>query len=477
YGSHSDFQQTNTTWQLLPEGVQAFAEPSRRRMVLHFSGSNPDFSHTAIHELVHIFEFDIIYGNLLRSVFSRNLLYPVPLWFAEGIAEYYSIGGMDDECEMFMRDGIVFDYLPYDLAYAGGYMNYKAGQSAIDYISRTYGTEKVRELMDQMRYQRSLEIVLESTIGLTTSELTRDWKKDLRKRYWPVYADKKEPEYYARKITDHVKKHHYMNSKPAFSPDGEFLVYYSDKEGLESIFLMNALTGEVKENLLTGSKSGEFEYIRTMKSSLTWDPEGERIAFVAKSDGRDKLFIMAVPGGRIEKKIELPLDFFFNPAWSPDGTRIALVGTVRGQTDIYTYDISREALLRITDDIEDEKYPAWFPDSRRIAYTRYPQVAAQPGFVTEEDGVARLQEIDFTSTENLLEVTGDIWSIDLDSGIKSVLISTPGNDESPVITNSGEEIIFTSDETGASNLYRGSLAVKSYYRFTDILGGIFNPSY
>ena len=144
YGSHSDFQQTNITWELIPEGVQAFAEPLRRRMVLHFPGSNVDYIHTTVHELVHIFSFDIIYSRLLKSVFSRTMLFQIPLWFMEGLAEYYS-AGYDDEVEMFMRDATVFDYLM-NLNETGGYMTYKAGQAALFYINETYGPGKVLEI-------------------------------------------------------------------------------------------------------------------------------------------------------------------------------------------------------------------------------------------------------------------------------------------------------------------------------------------
>ncbi len=476
YGTHSDFQQTNTTWALLPEGVQAFAEPNRRRMVLHFGGSNIDFSHTVIHELVHIFQFDIIYGNLLGSALSRTFLFRIPLWFAEGMAEYYSTGGLDDECVMFMRDATVFDYLPYNLDYAGGYMNYKAGQSAIAYINDMYGQGKVIELMDQLRYQRSMAKALETTIGISAEELTRKWKKTLRKEYWPVYADKKEPEDIGRQVTDHIKKHHYMNSKPVFSPDGEYIVYYSDRNGLASIYLMDSITGKKKKKLLVGSTSSQFEYIRTRLSSLTWNPEGTAIAFVAKSDGSEKLFIMEIPGGRIIDEITLPVDFFFNPAWSPDGKRIANVGTVKGQTDLYIYNLEKERLLQVTDDKDDEKFPAWFPDGRRIAYTRYPHLIVQALFSIDSTGVERISNIDFRDKGNLFSVTGNIWSIDIDSGEKKLLFSTPGNDESPLIISGGEEILFTSDETGISNLYRGSLKIGSYHRFTDVLGGLFNPS-
>ena len=118
YGSHSAFQQTNVTWSLIPEGVQAFAEPMRKRMVLHFPGSNKDYVHTVVHELVHIFTFDMVYGSLLQSIFSRNFLFQIPLWFAEGTAEYYSVG-YDGTAEMFMRDATVYDYLV-DLDRAGG---------------------------------------------------------------------------------------------------------------------------------------------------------------------------------------------------------------------------------------------------------------------------------------------------------------------------------------------------------------------
>jgi Tol biopolymer transport system component len=456
--------------------VQAFAEPTRKRMVLHFSGSNEDFAHTAIHELVHMFEFDIIYGSLLRSAFAQGALFNIPLWFAEGISEYYSVGGMDATARMFMRDATVFDYLPYDLDYAAGYMNYKAGQSAINYINETYGPQKVVEIMDQLRYQRSLESALSTTLGISTSELSKEWKKELRRKYWPTYADKHEPEEYARRLTDHVKEHSYQNTKPEFSPDGQYLIFYSDKDGLDGIFLMNAITGRIEKKMIGGALSEKFESIRSMKSSLTWAPDGKSIAFVAKSDGRDRLFVLSVPEAKILDEIDLPVDFFFSPAISPDGKMVAVVGTKLGKTDLYVYDMETKTTRQVTDDMNDESDPAWFPYGGRLAYSRNPLVAVQPVFEPDSAGVDRLAGVDLRLDNNVLQVETDIWAVDLDTGEKELLIATPGNDRSPIIINGGEEIIFTSDETDVSNLYRGNLINGAYYRFTDVLGGIFTPS-
>ncbi len=476
YGSHSDFQQTNVTWSLIPEGVQAFAEPTHKRIVLHYSGSNNSFTHTAIHELTHIFEFDIIYGSLLKSVFSRTMLFGVPLWFMEGISEYYSIG-YDREAEMFMRDATVFGYLPYSLDYARGYMVYKAGQSVLEYINRIYGPEKVIEIMDNTGYMRSLERALKTSIGISTEELTRKWKKDLRRRYWGLYADRKEPEAYGRRLTDHIKGHHYMNTKPVFSPDGEAIVFYSDRKGLDGIYLINAITGEIEKHLITGSMSVEFESIRSMKSSLTFSPDGSMITFVAKSDGRDRLFILDVEDGDTRRKIDLPLDFFYSPAWSPGGNRIAMVGCVKGQTDLFIYNMENGRVKQITDNVDNESDPAWFPDGSEILYSRSPMTMKEPVFRTDSAGVERLAGIDFQSLDNVRYTEGDIWSVNAVTGEQRECIATSGNDSSPLVISGGKEIIFTSDESGITNLYRGSLEMGSYYRFTDVLGGLFEPDY
>jgi Tol biopolymer transport system component len=474
YGSQSDFQQTNVTWSLLPEGVLGFSEPTRRRIVIYFGGSSSGYANTAVHELVHIFTFDIVYGNLLKSVFSRSRLFPVPLWFAEGLAEYYSVG-WEASGDMFMRDAAVFDYLP-DLEYAGGYMAYKAGQAGIRYINETYGPGKVVEILEGLR-GGSLGSAIQNSLGITHAELSRDWKKSIRKRYWPLYADKKEPEAYGRRLTDHVKGHHYMNTKPAFSPDGEHLVYFSDRKGLDGIYLMNALTGKVVKRLVTGMMTSRFESIRSMNSSLTYSPAGDRIAFVAKSRGFDRLFIATIPRGRVVAELPLPLDFFHSPAWSPDGETIALVGVTRGQVDLYLYRIATAELARITDDAADESAPAWFPDGTRIAYARSTAPTIQPSFAADSAGVVRLADVDFAAAASIDSVDSDIWSVDWRTGEQRLLIRTPGEDGNPSILPGGEELLFTSDEIGSSNLYRGSVETGNYYRFTDVLGGVFSFSY
>ena len=76
YKTHPEFQQTNITLQEIPEAVGAFAEPLQSRMVLPIDGP-PDKTYKLIlHELTHIFEYDILFNNQLGRTFRAN----PPLW-------------------------------------------------------------------------------------------------------------------------------------------------------------------------------------------------------------------------------------------------------------------------------------------------------------------------------------------------------------------------------------------------------------
>ncbi|MBI5267903.1 MAG: biopolymer transporter Tol, partial [candidate division Zixibacteria bacterium] len=111
YNSQNDFQQTNITTELLPEGVGGFTEAFKNRIVLPFTGSYEDFRHVLHHELTHAVVYDMLFGNSFASLLSRQRLFNLPLWFAEGYAEYSSRHGWDYWSDMFVRDATINEYL------------------------------------------------------------------------------------------------------------------------------------------------------------------------------------------------------------------------------------------------------------------------------------------------------------------------------------------------------------------------------
>ena len=104
YGSHNDFAQTNVTPELVDAGTGGFTEALRNRVVIPFTGSYEELRHVLVHELTHATMFDLLYGGSAASLIARQSFFSLPLWFAEGSAEYFSLG-LEANAEMFLRDG------------------------------------------------------------------------------------------------------------------------------------------------------------------------------------------------------------------------------------------------------------------------------------------------------------------------------------------------------------------------------------
>jgi WD40 repeat protein len=475
YAAHNDFLETNIAETLLPEGVQAFAEPSRKRIVVPFTGSYQAFAHTAIHELSHVFTFQIVYNRLLDNVFSQNYLFPMPLWIAEGVAEYLAVG-WDAESDMFIRDAVIHDYL-LDLDYAGGFMVYKSGQSALNYVEDTYGKEKVRELLYALGSTRSGDVALERTLGLDVREFSARWKKALRKHYWPMYGEKTSVEDLGRRLTDHQKDHAYYNTKAVMSPDGDKIAYFSDRDGFMSIFIMSTVDNKIIKKLVGGHRSSHFESLHFFTSSMSFSPDGKHLAFVAKSKGRDLLYVIDANNGKIRKTIRVECDEAKSPAWSPKGDEICVSANFGGQTDLVIVDIETGKTRRLTEDAADQLNPRYFPDGKRIVYTHFPELTAVPvPRATTAEGKKELSEMDFLSYGNVLrEANFDVYQIDVESGASRPLIATAGDDDGAVVFDGGRKMIFVSDVAGISNLYLADLEKGTHYRITDVLSGVFHP--
>ncbi|HEY6626990.1 MAG TPA: hypothetical protein VIZ21_08540, partial [Ignavibacteriaceae bacterium] len=107
YNTTIDFQQTNITPGLIPEGVGGFFEFLKGRVVLPSNGSLKDFRHVIRHEIVHVFMTNKVYRILKDHRIPTNKM--PPLWFVEGLAEFYSTD-WDDQAEMLLRDAVLNNY-------------------------------------------------------------------------------------------------------------------------------------------------------------------------------------------------------------------------------------------------------------------------------------------------------------------------------------------------------------------------------
>ena len=126
-----------------------------------------------------------------------------------------------------------------------------------------------------------------------------------------------------------------------------------------------------------------------------------------------------------------------SPAWSPDGRQIAYVSFEARRSEIYVQDLRTGTRKRVSARPGVNGAPAWSPDGRKLAVS-----------LSRQDG-------------NL-----DIYTLDIGSQLLTRLTSGSAIDTEPVWSLDGRQIYFTSDSTGAPQVYRVAAEGGSAQRVT-----------
>ncbi|HEX9637859.1 MAG TPA: hypothetical protein VGB99_10005 [Acidobacteriota bacterium] len=457
YQTHSEFEQTNIFPAFIIEGIAAFAEPYRNRMVLPIDDP-PDELQTLIeHELTHIFQYNLLYRTLVGA--------QAPPWVWEGHANFIS----EDWTSMdraLVRDAVLNNQLPTleqlsnVYAYPNVVLGYNLGASVFDFMAERYGKKSVSRFFFNLNRAPLLEGgdgksqgAIEKTFKLKPEKFTRDWHDYLEDIY--KLRDQDQMEDPDDAYGEEIKPPEPFESVLAFapSPSGELLAALSyNKNDYESdLILISARDGRLLRNLTEGY-TNDWEYLHIDGKffdgrSLTWDPSGDRIALFARAEKRRKLLIIHVISGALEREIPMELEQVTAPAWSPDGSTIAFRAINQGQSDIFLLDLASGATTNLTQDDVYEETPLWSPDGQYLTYT---------GKVNLYD---KLFQIEVARPQNRIQLTfGD------------------SNDRSPSYSSDGGKILFSSDRGGIFNVFSLDLTSGDLRRLTAVTTANLSPA-
>jgi hypothetical protein len=376
YASATDFQQTNVIPGDIGEGTGGVTEGVRRRIVLPFAATLADTDHVIGHELVHAFQYDIGTG-IARQAGGRQQgmsggVERLPLWFIEGMAEYYSIGTRSPLTAMWLRDAVAREKLPSirDLENPE-YFPYRWGHALWAYIAGRWGDDAVWRLLRMGIELSDPDKAFQAVLGVNEKQLSSDWQASLRSTYDPLLRDRIPPQRVARALTGGKGLGEDLNVSPALSHDGRRIAYLSSRSLFSiDLYVADAQTGQQIRQLTSTATDPHYNSLEFIESAGSWDPTNQRLAIAAVADGRPVIAVYDVDTGRRERDIALPgIDGASTPAWSPDGRTIALVGMAQGLSDLYLLDVQSGTLTRLTSDPYSDLQPAWSPDGTRLAFS------------------------------------------------------------------------------------------------------------
>lgn len=454
YSSGPQFQQTTVIPGTMGEGTGGVTESFKRRIILPYGPSLSETDHVIGHELVHAFQYDIMAQGHSDNQRGNQDSLRIPLWFIEGMAEYLSIGPVDPNTAMWMRDTVRRKDLPQLSKLENQkYFPYRYGHAVWSYITGRLGDEVVGKMMKNVGRQGSYESVLEVSLGAKLKQISLDWHKAMQDAYTPLYDKTQMPDKAGKPLVLGSEENVY-NISPALSPDGKEMIFLSTRDLFSiDLYLADAVTGKIKRKIISTAVDPHFESLQFIRSAGSWDAKGEMFVFGAVAKGRPLLTIINVPKNRIEREIPFPeLGEILSPCWSPDGNSIAFSALSGGVSDIFIYDIKTSTVRQMTRDSFGDLEPVWSPDGAKIA------------FVTER----------FSTNLGWMDIGNyEIALLDpATAQIEKVLAFPSGKNINPQWSPDSKSLYFISDQSGKSDLYRIELGTGKIREVTNLYTGI-----
>jgi dipeptidyl aminopeptidase/acylaminoacyl peptidase len=259
------------------------------------------------------------------------------------------------------------------------------------------------------------------------------------------------------------------SGNPTWSPDSQWVAYrgrVGDKAGLSIAHPDGSGARFLAE------MSGTNSPLPTTGKTVTWSPDGKRIAFVSSVPGpetadatgdpivitrylykpdaaegltrfndnrRLHLFVVDVASGRIEQLTD-GTHYEHSIDWSPNGEEIAFVSNREPNEDqffnydLFTLKVADKSIRRLTSTENAEYRPRWSPDGKTLAYQ-----ATKRGL---------------TDLETTMEDT-HVWTIGADgTNRREIGRGIDNRQGAPEWSADGRAVLFTVQERGSAHLYR-----------------------
>jgi hypothetical protein len=361
----------------ISEGVQGITSTEEATMAIPYWGHAKVFEHISKHEMTHQFQTQKV-AKLVGDNGNPEVGFAAfPLWFMEGMAEFYSYGGVDAETRQYVRDLLFYpnkkdDYeIPKFLD--TGPMNfvgvYKLGQVKNAFLDSEFGRGTIQLVMRKtLRKKKDEDKAGFEPAILRVTKL----KKEALEKRWRDYLDrtyKPEGERLSQSLDQYEELKEPGDTIDSFavSPDGGAVITRTldPMTGVTSLELFDLKDGWSRHRLAEDQEPG------TMSLSFMENPilavTDERIAYVVGTTSGPEVELRSLARDddgkvRIGSPARAELHRFgfiqaHSPTFSPDGRRFAFVGlTLQGWDNVYVMDFADGRLVGKPRALTDDHY-------------------------------------------------------------------------------------------------------------------------
>ncbi len=414
---------------------------------------------TVLHKSLAIIEGTAIYGEMIRTGHSR----------ANDPRESMMMRQRVLDNDIFPLDQLLYQYQRTD--WPPPYMmTHNVGPWLVRYISETYGTEAMLDILDRLAADplHLLYFTL-NAFGIFSLPISANWGSVL---------------------------------KPAIGVSGqEFHQGFSDWLNLQFEEQINQIQTEGV------TESQKISPLTHWVNKPAWSPTGEWIVFLQTDDIRTTQLRLIRSDGSEDHSVvttgsngtvRSPLAFSAKPAWAPDGESFIYVyNDFRGEenfTNVFEYNLQMGKSKRLTEGVL--AYNAIYtPDGQSIVFAANEEPDESPNLFRldlETNETSLIKEMpehllldSWTVSPDGTQLTLSIWALGgyqdlymmpIEGGELTPITQDLASDFNPTWTSDGEYVLYSSDGDGVNNIYAYRPSDNSFFKVTNVISGAYHPT-
>ena len=363
YPSGGELAQSNSGISYSDAQEAADENRAKFRIEIAYQNDYPSYRTQLLRQLAHVYIHDILYGGSIKDALQNSILLSVPEWFTSGLAAYvangetaamsqymYQVVGANKVRKPVLARGLEAEYL---------------GQSIWSYLAKTYGASQIGNIVNLTRVIRNEQSSISSTIRKPIAKFLKEWFEfyvSEAKQYEVNVKDVAKKSLMTFEIGKGEQIHDFQ-----LSPDGKLVAYVLVDAGRYRIMLKSLANSNAKEIFRTGLK----DPLRTdggVGPIIRWSNKLDLYVLYAL-EGKNYLntYQWARQSLRFNSKKNLGdvrfLDFELNASQN-----LLVRSFKQGQVDLGIYDLRRNRLTPITQDVNQESEAHWWGSNGDVVY-------------------------------------------------------------------------------------------------------------
>src|SRR6476469_9928602 len=368
YNNYDDDQQSNIGLQIDWQSSSGLTKLVNNKMIVYFDGNHENLRRQIRQGIAGVLLQNVLFGDDLGEFAANQTLLDLPKWLTDGYVEYAAetwSTDLDDQLKSALLSGRYTNF--YQFAFEKPTL---AGHSFWYYIGNKYGRNKTTYLLYLARIYRNLNSASNRIAKKRFKDVLQDFMTEEAQLYYKDIRARRMVPKGQLSVSEETRKKDFIRFNANPQPRSFTYAVVEFKQGKYQVVLHENFTSR-KVLLTLGTRSREQE-MNPNYPILAWDGKGTRLAVIYSEEGKNKMFVYdAVNRIKLNKQELHQFDQIQDAKYMLNSNTLLLSAVKSGQTDIFVYNIDKQTVNQVTNDVYDDLDPSFvaFPNKTGIIFS------------------------------------------------------------------------------------------------------------